>query len=155
MKIRASSCFLIVIMAMMLATIGYALRMDYFKSKLLPIVVSSIVFILAAVALKQEGLTAKEQKINGIGLSASQEPKERRHAYLFTGIWVISFTLAIYLVGFLIAIPLFIFAYMRSHGIDWFTAIIFAILTPAFIYGIFEFAVGITLYPGLLFASLG
>jgi Tripartite tricarboxylate transporter TctB family len=152
MKLRGNSYFLMVIMAIMLVIVGSSLRMDYFKSKLLPILVGSIVFILAAVALKQEILPANRQAGAGIGLRAGGEVKQTGRAYLIAWAWVIGFLIAIYLIGFVIAIPLFILAYMNSHGIGWIKAVIFAILTVAFVYGIFDLAVGINLYPGLLFS---
>jgi len=67
----------------------------------------------------------------------------------------VGFFVAIYLLGFIIAIPLFILAYMKAHGTRWLAAITFAILTPTIIYGIFELALGVVLYRGLLFAWLG
>jgi hypothetical protein len=149
---RGRSYFLIVIMAIMLVIIISSLRMDYFKSKLLPILVSSFVFILAAVELKREAFQENEQEARAIRGGVREEAKQRGHAYLTAGAWVIGFTIAVYLIGFIIAIPLFVFSYMKSHGIGWIKAITFAILTVAFIYGIFEFAVGIILYPGLLFS---
>jgi hypothetical protein len=152
MKMRGNSYFLMVIMAIMLVIVGSSLRMDYFKSKLLPILIGSIVFVLAAVALKQEIFPANRQAAAGIELRAGEKDKQRGRAYLIAWAWVIAFLMAIYLIGFFIAIPVFIFCFMASHGIGWIKAITFAIVTVAFVYGIFEFAVGITLYPGLLFS---
>ncbi len=151
MKMKGNSYFLMVIMAIMLVIVGSSLRMDYFKSKLLPILVGSIVFILAAVALKQEIFPAKRQAAAGTGLRAGGEVKQTGRAYLTAWAWVIGFFVAIYLIGFIIAIPLFILAYMKSHRIGWATAVTFAILTVAFVYGVFDLAVGINLYPGLIF----
>lgn len=154
MKMRGNSYFLIVIMAIMLVIIYSSLQMHYFTSKLLPIIVSSIVFIIAALALKKEILSENGQNVtgNGEGLQATEGVKQTGRAYLITGTWVIGFLIGIYLIGFILAIPVFIFCYMKSHGIGWIKAITFAILTVAFIYGTFEYAVGITLYPGLLFS---
>ena len=152
MNMRGNCYFLIGIMAIMVVIIGSSLGMASFKSKLLPIAVSSVVFILAAVALRDE--IRKRQTAPLIESKATGQAKYGGHAYWTTGAWVIGFSTSIYLIGFLTASPLFIFAYMKSHGVGCFKAIAFAITTLAIIYGIFEFAVGITLYRGILFVKL-
>ena len=69
--------------------------------------------------------------------------------------WIAGFVLGIYLLSFIIAIPLFMLSYMRWLGTSWRTTIIFTLLTPAIIYGAFEVALRIELYRGLLFTWLG
>lgn len=54
MKLRESSYFLMIIMAVMIAVIITSLGMEALKSKLLPIIIGSLVFILAAIALSGE-----------------------------------------------------------------------------------------------------
>lgn len=150
-KVKGSSYFLLVIMAVMLLVVGSSLRMVYFKSKLLPIVVGSIVFILAAVELRKEACAVADLTSTGVGAAVTGEAQRRRLAYYSTAAWVLSFLVAIYLIGFLIAIPLFIVFYMKSHQLRWTTSVVFAVVTWAFVYGVFELAVGIELYRGLLF----
>ena len=56
--------------------------------------------------------------------------------------------------GFIVAIPVFVFAYMKTHGEGWIFAIIAAALTAAAIYGVFEIALKAELYQGILFIWL-
>ena len=73
-----------------------------------------------------------------------------RYGVLFA--WLVGLFLAVYLAGFLVAIPLFILSYMKTHGAKWHVAIIFAILVTAIVYGVFEVALKVYLYEGLLFS---
>ncbi|MFC1980600.1 tripartite tricarboxylate transporter TctB family protein [Chloroflexota bacterium] len=151
MKLRGSSYFLIIVMAVILAVIIISLRMEHLESKLLPLIFSSIAFILAGVALRSEILARSKPETTVTGEEgAREEAGVGLRRYLLAGAWVLGFFLAIYLVGYIIAIPLFIFAYMKSHNTGWLATIIFTVLTPAIIYGIFELVLEVDLYPGLL-----
>lgn len=154
MKIRGISYFFIIIMTIMLAVIGLSLRMEYFESKLLPLIIGSMIFILAAIELRKEARRCKPE-------AARDEPgrreksREELRGYLLSGAWVVGFVLTIYLVGFIIAIPLLILSYMKSHGISWLATIIFAVLTTGIIYGIFISALRLELHRGLIITWLG
>ena len=153
MKIKGSSYFFMVIMVIMLVVIGLSLRMEYFESKLLPLVIGSAVFVLSAIGLWREILAGNQQEttVTGGDTTRAEEAEESWRGYLFAGAWVVGFFLGIYLVGFIIAIPVFVLSYMKSHGTRWLVAIVFAALTTVLIYGVFEFALGVDLYRGLLF----
>jgi len=155
-KLAASSYSLIVIMAAMLLVIVLALGMPL-VSKLLPLLFSSLIIILAAIKLWYDiwaGDKTEETVIKDIaGLGEESEAPLR--AYLLIGAWVVGFLLAIYLLGLLIACPLLVFSYMKTHGTRWLTAIISTIVIIITIYFGFQTALGIDLYPGLLFKWLG
>ena len=153
MKITGNSYFLIVIMVLMLVMINLSLRMEYFTSKLLPLLVGIIVFILAAIGLVQD-ITAKDKAAGTViedETSKKKEAGERLHDYFPIGVWVIGISVFIYLLGFIITIPLFVLAYMKTHGVRWLVSIISTILITLLVYGGFEYALRVTLYRGLLF----
>ena len=79
-----------------------------------------------------------------------EESKRILRGYLVTGVWVGGFVAAIFLVGFLIAIPLFVFSYMRLHGSSWLGAILITIFILGFMYVISEPLAGIKLYRGII-----
>jgi hypothetical protein len=58
-------------------------------------------------------------------------------------------------VGYLIAIPLFVLFYMKRLGARWLTVVISTLLTTGFIYVVFEIALELKLYRGLLLTLLG
>ena len=157
MKMRGSAYFLIVVIVIMLAVIVAALRMDYFEAKLLPITYGTIILILAAISLKKELASSIKEEIvereNETGSVADK--KESWRKYVVPGAWILAFLLTIYLINFIIAITLFVFLYMKTQGARWITASTFAILTPVFIYVIFEVILKVYLHQGLLFKLLG
>ncbi len=65
------------------------------------------------------------------------------------------FLLITYLLGFPIAIPLYILAYMMSHGTSWLVAASCGIGTSAAVYCLFGLALGMDLHRGLVFTWLG
>ena len=144
-------------MAAMLIIIGLSLRMEYFTTKFLPLTIGGIVLIVEGIGLWRE-ISARdrpEATVTEDDTGKREEAREGWHQYLRSGAWVVGFFLAISLLGYLIAIPLFILSYMKSHGIRWGIAIILTILAPLLAYGIFELALGVELYRGLLFQWLG
>ncbi|MFC1903057.1 tripartite tricarboxylate transporter TctB family protein [Chloroflexota bacterium] len=85
----------------------------------------------------------KERKENGI---------ELRRLFLIFG-WVIAFMLGIYLLGFIIAIPLFTFSYLKWRRRSWISAIVFSGAMLASIYGIFSLGLKVPLFEGVIFGG--
>ena len=52
--------------------------------------------------------------------------------------WLWGLFLAIHLIGFLTALPLFVFVYVKVYGGRWATAGILAVVTWGFLYGVFD-----------------
>ena len=150
MRIKPVSFIPIFLLLLMLYVIIESLSYDYLQAKLLPLIVGSAVFILAALQLSRE-LQSKEMK-------AATEPTpqtETKSLLCRLGValgWVVGFFLSIYLVGFFIAIELFLIAYLKVHGRGWIRAICVATLLNAAIYGIFEIGFKFHLYWGLIFS---
>ncbi len=157
MRIRRSSYFLILIMLIMLVTIVSALSYPRFATKLLPLVFASLVLVLAAIEFVRE--------LKGRGESATiitddETGVREQHtivwsSYLVHGSWVVGFARCIYLLGFIIAIPIFLVTYMRRLGTRWRTAIPVAMGLPVILYALFERLLQIVLYRGLLLTWLG
>lgn len=151
MKLKGNSYVLIAIMVIMLFVVLWSLfGMEDFASKLLPLIFGSLVLILAAILLRKEMQAAKEQEttVAKEETSSSEATVVSWRRYLANFAWIIGFTLGIFLLGFLITIPLFILAYMKWLGTSWRTAVISAVLTTAVAYFGFERALQVDLYPG-------
>ncbi len=150
MKRRSDSYSYIAVMAIMLVFIGLSLGMEYFSAKVIPLIIAGLSFGLAAIGLTREiwGKARPEIINETVG---GAEATESWPQYLIIGAWGAGFFLAIYLLGFFIAIALFILSSMKFRGTRWWVAILFTIITPAFIYGLFELTLQIELYRGLLF----
>jgi hypothetical protein len=73
---------------------------------------------------------------------------------LLSVLWVVAYLAGVYLVGFLLTTPVYVFLYMILHGRKSLrTAGIAAILTTALIWLTFEIAFKYPLYPGILFGG--
>jgi len=149
MKIRGSTYFLMLILAVTLFVIISSLTMESFSSKLLPLVIGGATFILAALQFAGE--------IKGVKTTAEEEttaPGTVWSGYLIATMWIGGFFVSIYLLGFMIAIAWFILAYMKMHGTGWLTAIIYAGVTTAVVYVMFGYLMKVELYPGIVFTLI-
>jgi hypothetical protein len=142
---KPSSYFLILILLTMALMIGISLTFRYFESALLPVLVGSLVFVLAAVELWRE-VSAKDQSPKGKG-----EGEGVGAGFGSMLSWLFGFGAAIYLAGFLIALPLFFFLYLKWRKRSWGTAIAFAAITTLLIYLVFEMGFRTELWKGLIF----
>ena len=71
-----------------------------------------------------------------------------------TGIaWLLGIIPLIYLLGFVIAIPLYLFSYLKLNGEKWLICIILTSLVEAFFWLIFVMALEFPFYEGLLFET--
>ena len=154
MKIKGSFWVAIFFLLLGLFGITQSLTFRYWESMVLPLAISSLLFILAAVEVGKELLrrdnreAAVEKKTGKEGLNKIEI---RRLGWVFS--WAAGFSLAIYLLGFYIAIPVFSFAYLKWRGKSWLAAIIFALAMLAFIYPVFEIGLKAPLYKGLIFGA--
>lgn len=153
MKISPGSYVLMVIMAVALVFVGFSLRMEYFSSKMLPLVFGSVVFLLAAFELSVELRRPARTANNGTedDTSTAVQAEVGVRSYLIFGAWALGLVLGILLFGLAIAPPVFVLTYMKTHGVRWLAAIIFAAITAGLIYGVMDMLLGIELYRGLLF----
>ena len=156
MKLTSNAKIYIILLALMSAVIVTSALMEYFESKFLPLLFSGIIFILSAIGLWNEIATSRKRQAAAAKDEEKKKPAEETWGgYLINGAWFGGFILAIYLLGIMIAIPLFVLSYMKWLGTRWITAIIWSILASAIIYGAFEVALGIDLYRGMLLTWLG
>lgn len=154
MRLTADACSYIVVIVIALITIVAGLRMPYFQSKLLPLVLGGSVLVLAAAGLWRDIRSEGKTRATATEVEKSSEQKVGGGQYLVVVVWTAGFILAIFLVGFLISMPLFIFSYMKTHRIRWLTSIACAVVATMIIYFGFQTLLGVELYPGLLFTWL-
>lgn len=150
---KGSIYFLIVLMAIMVLAIAFSLTLDYFSPKVLPIAFSIVGLVLSAIQLRRE-LSARD-KPKADAASTTEKPKQSPRGLLINLAWIGGFVLAIYLIGVVISVFLFVLTYVRWLGGRWRVAIIAAIVTPALIYGLFQMALDVSLPQGWLFSWLG
>ena len=152
-KLRGSSYSLILVIVVMLAFIGLSLRLVYFASKLLPLLMGGIVLLLAVIALAREikaGHSLEEATVTTSETGVGEKNSAEAGKYSGIAAWIIGFFLSIYVVGFMIATLLFVGAYMKRHGSKWPATVITAVIFTGIIYAVFNLAFKADLYKGQL-----
>ncbi len=155
MKSKPGAYFLMAIAIVMMIVLFHSAGFRYTKAKALPMVVAGIVLVLAMIEFgrdlrKKQPSTAVETR--GKGEGESEGPPLR---YFLEAGWLACFCFAVFLLGFVIAIPLFVFSYLITHGRKWSNAMIVSVLTIFILYGTFAYLLEVKLYSGVILDSLG
>ncbi len=155
MKLKGSFWVALLFLALGLFGTIQSLTFGYWESMVLPLGISIIISILAAVEVARElkrrgdkGEAAAEKKQEG---GIKEKFDARRLGVVFG--WAAGFCLAIYLLGFYISIPVFAFAYLKWRKRSWLVAVVFAIALLAFSYLVFAIGLKVPLYKGLIFGA--
>ena len=153
MKLSGDARVYLFVLAITLFMVVWSLVTDYrFESRILPVLIGGIVILLAAAGLWNEVRAQKPHEAAPDAGGAFVRETWRGYSVHFG--WLTGFLLAIYFVGYLLAIPIFVFSYTRRLGSGFLPAIASALTLSAFIYVSFELALDVKLYRGLLFSWL-
>ncbi len=152
MKKSGNFYFLVVVIAVMSWVAATSLGFKRLEAKLLPLLTSGATILLALGGLAVESRKSGKQA-EGEGEAKTWTPDQVRRFALIMG-WVVGFFFAIYLLGFLMAIPLALLVYMKMQGRPWLPTVTFTVLFSLCIYAVFELALKSDLYSGLLFSLL-
>ncbi len=148
MKIKMASYFLALILILAGFVVVRSLSFPYQEDRMLFLVAGSLVLTLGAIQMKRELASRTEDEAQ---LRAAAR-LERQRIIAAVG-WMTGLFVSIYLLGFLIAGPLFIMLYSKLHGMGWGKAIVLAIIISSSTYSALQFGLKVQLYPGLI-ASL-
>jgi len=151
-KLKGSFWVALFFLALGLFGIIQSLTFRYWESMVLPLGISIIIFILAAVQVVRELRRRGEAAAAKATAEDSGAKAETRRLGLIFG-WAAGFCLAIYLFGFYIAIPTFAFAYLKWRRRGWLVAVIFAVGLLVFSYAVFAIGLKVPLYKGLIFGA--
>lgn len=145
------------IIAVGIAIFVDALFFPHFSAKIMPAVISGLMTFLGILGVIGTLRTKKQAK--PVNASSETEKSEddndefQWRDYLKPAIWVTGYILAVTLIGFLIASPVFLAGYIRSHAGSWKQTIITTVITELAIYGIFIVIFKVTLFEGFLFGA--
>ena len=152
MKLKGSFWVAVFFLALGIFGIIQSLTFRYWESMVLPLAISIIIFILAAVEVVRELRRRGKAAAAKATAEDSGAKAENRRLFLTLG-WVAGFCLAIYLFGFYISIPTFAFAYLKWRKRSWLAAVIFAVALLVFSYAVFAIGLKVPLYKGLIFGA--
>ncbi len=153
MKIKPSSYFLIFILLLMVFVIVVSSGFPVFQAKFLFLLFGSLVLVIGAVQLVKELRARDKTEV----ATAEEEPTEAaRGRDELRGLisplsWVAGFFMGILLFGFYVAIPLFVFLFMKLRRRSWIMSISSAVILVVVVYLIFDISLLRPLYRGLLF----
>jgi hypothetical protein len=146
----------------LLAIAGYAIYFASgwsFKTGFFPLAIAIPLAILALAHLLLVLFDAPEQ-VGGVAVEAefsndaSPEIARRRATSVFG--WIGAFIVLVYLVGFPVAVPLFMLFYLKlQSAVDWFRSLLLTVITWGFFYLVFQRLIHLPFESGLLQSSLG
>jgi hypothetical protein len=153
MHSRASLGLAIAIM--LLAGWGTISALDWpWKAKLFPLVIGIPLFCLAAAEALWCAFGARAERGAAADFQmSSDQPRDVviRRTAIAVG-WIIGFFALIALLGFVIAVPVLIFAYLKVQGREsWLFSIVFTAVVWACFYGLFDLLLHLPFPPGWLF----
>jgi hypothetical protein len=130
-----------------------------FKAKLFPLSVSIPLIVLVATELVLQ-LFGKKETTGGpaadLDFTADVPPEVARQRVIGTFLWIAGFILLVYLVGFPVAVPVFIFSYLKLHSrVDWRLSCALTGVTWLFFYSVFQWLLHLRFEEGLIQTWLG
>ncbi|MFC1893993.1 tripartite tricarboxylate transporter TctB family protein [Chloroflexota bacterium] len=118
-----------------------------------PLVVGipALIMLLSQILYENFGHQAKSQN-NTTPIEAEHGTASTVTAgrYVEIGVWVAILLLITYLVGIVFAFPLFTFAYLVRYHEGWLRAVLISLIVFAIIYGVFDRALEIYMFKGIL-----
>ena len=138
---------------MLMAGYGvYAATAWPWKAALFPLAIGIPLFCLAAV----EALWAFFGRGDGKDGTMDLQITPPGRATWIAAAWMLIFFAAVVVLGFEIAVPLFVFVYLKFQGGEgWTLSIVITVIVAAVFYGLFDILLHLPFPPGLLLDWLG
>jgi hypothetical protein len=123
------------------------------RASILVLLLGGIGLVLALVQLGKDfwGIFHEPAKAEGLSFEVPLMETGSRWGNLEIWGWLIGLYAAIWLMGFPIAVPLWVFAYSKFYGSHWITSTCLTTVAWAFIYGIFDRALHVPWPDAVLF----
>ena len=110
------------------------------RASLIVLVLGGAGIVLGLIQVVSEFKSARRSRESPVGFTFETPRLETtgRWGNLEIWAWILGFFAAIHLVGFLVAVPLFVLAYSKFYGAGWPTSVGLSLLCWGFVYGLFE-----------------
>ena len=152
-KLSPNSYFLIVVIIVMTVFFVASLGYDELQVKLMPLLMSGFTVLLSLIALVQDVRSESKDSMptDEEGDVIEDERKSTPLSAYFKAFgWVAVLIVGIYFLGFIIATPVWMFAYLWKDGTQWWKAVLYGVGLTAIIYVVFTMALQIQLYQGVV-----
>jgi hypothetical protein len=137
----------------------YAASHWSFKTGFFPLAISIPLMVLALLQLALELFGSPEavaERPVEAEFANDVSPAEARRRAIITFSWIGLFLLFVYLAGFPLAVPLFLFLYLRLQSkVGWPFSIVLTVLTWSAFYAVFERLIKLPFAPGEVQTWLG
>lgn len=149
---------LILAVAIMLVS-GYGVVVAWgwpIKAALFPLVIGIPLFCLAAAEALWLLFGAPEANVEGPEFRPSTDlpAREALRRTLGAAAWILGFFAAIVLLGFPVAVPLYVLLYLKLHGEGWLLSVAMTAAVWAVFYGLFDLLLHLPFPAGLLLGFL-
>jgi hypothetical protein len=153
-RMNQSAWSLLVIIALVLIFIHNALKLEFWVSKIVPMLVCILILILSLIAIFKE-IFHKQTSSEEINMKGKTEDEiEIRKSPLPVTIWILGYFAGIYFIGFLIATPLFVGGYMKQNGSKWSQTLVTTVIFSTLFIILFNYVLKADLYHGVLISAL-
>jgi fucose permease len=158
MRFKPRILFSLLLMAVAAYAVFSARRWN-FKASLFPLATGMPLFVLAGAQLLLE-LFGRGETSGGpaveLDFSTDVDPVVARKRVIGMLAWIAGFILLVFLVGFPVAVPLFMFSYLSLQDeVRWWQTIGLTAVAWGFFYGIFQRLIHLQFEDGLLQSWLG
>ena len=152
-RVLMSLCVAIVAVIVVLTSLKWP-----FKTALFPIIIGIPVALMAVTEFMLSLQGRKKAEKGGVDFKLSEDvdPKVAMRRTIVTFAWIVGFFLLIVLVGFPIAVLLFLFLNLKLQAKEgWLLTMILTAATSVFFYGLFIRMLDIRFYEGVILRALG
>ena len=129
------------------------------QARMYPYTISIIALVLLAWQLLREILPSRvvESRETGADVDFTEEEasSEGKKRTLELFVWIYGFGLALWLIGFFVAIPVMVFAYLLRHREGWIVTIAMPAVAGGATWGLFNNLLHLPFPPGVIFEMLG
>ena len=152
---RGELILAIVFLAIFVGLTAYSMTYSP-KARRMPLIVAipGIALSAALVLREKRRLRTTEdvepEEGHNSGTADIEAPHAKKRLPVMIG-WMVLLVAMIWILGFLITIPIYTILYMKSMRESWRLSIIFAVCGFAILYYLFVVGLNIELYPGLIF----
>jgi len=151
-KLSPTAYFLIFLIVGMAVVFVTSLGYEELQVKLMPALLSGFTIVLCLIALIQDvksGSTSQPTDEDGEVIEDERKLTPLSAYFKALG-WFVALIVCIYLLGFIVATPLWMLVYLGKTEMQWWKAALFGIITTVIIYLVFTTLLQVELYQGVV-----
>ncbi|HEU5298846.1 MAG TPA: tripartite tricarboxylate transporter TctB family protein [bacterium] len=136
-------------------TEGWAIKSWLYPRVILLPLIALAVAEAALTFRGKDGGSREGQPAADIELESTVDPALAVRRTWLAAVWILGLFLAVILIGFQAAVPLFVLAYLRAHREGWLLGLALAAFSALAFHGLFVYLLHLPLPPGLLLRMIG